>query len=72
MKFNCPFSNPDTGEHKTILVALTAQQVRSVEAVRALGKDGTDYAHSYALQQAYREVPRGFAHSEPPKEMALS
>jgi hypothetical protein len=67
MKFNCPFSNPDTGEHKTIPVALTAQQVRSVEAVRALGKDGTVYARAYALQHAYREVPRDFVHSEPPQ-----
>jgi hypothetical protein len=72
MKFNCPFSNPDTGEHKTIPVALTAQQVKSVEAVRALGKDGNVYAQAYALQQAYREVGPGFVHSEPPQLMLLA
>jgi hypothetical protein len=66
VRFSCNFQNYDTGECKTIPVALTAQQVKSVEAVAASGKDGLLYAQAYALQHAYREVPKGFIHSEPP------
>jgi hypothetical protein len=67
MKFSCNFLNPDTDERKIIPVSLSAREVESVEAIRAAGKDGNVYAQAYALRHAYREVPTGFLHTEPPK-----
>ena len=67
MKFSCSFINPDTDERKSIPVSLTAQEVKSVEAVRAVGKDGDLYAQAYALRHAYRDVPKGFLHTQAPE-----
>ena len=66
MRFSCEFEHRDTGEHKTIPVALTAEQVKSVEAIRATC-DAALLAMAYALNHAYREVPKRFLHTEPPK-----
>jgi hypothetical protein len=70
MRFSCEFEHRDTGEHKTIPVALTAEQVRSVEAIR--GGDAALLAMAYALNHAYREVPKGFLHTQPPEMILLS
>jgi hypothetical protein len=67
MKFSCSFINPDTDERKSIPVALTAQEVKSVEAVRAVGKDADLYAQALALRHSYREVPMGFLHTQAPE-----
>jgi hypothetical protein len=67
MKFSCMFLNRDTDERKTVPVSLTAQEVKSVEAVRAVGKDADLYAQALALRHSYREVPRGFLHIQPPE-----
>ena len=66
MRFSVEFEN-EAGERRTIIAALSAEEVRSVDAVRALGKEGADYAQAYALQGAYREVPKGFLHTQPPE-----
>jgi hypothetical protein len=69
VRYNCEFEHRDTGEHKTIPVALTAEQVKSVEAIG--GGDATLLAQAYALNHAYREVPKGFLHTEAPKVVSL-
>jgi hypothetical protein len=71
MRFNCDFQNPNTGECRTVPVALTAEQVRSVQAIRAAGDAGL-LAAAYALNHAYREVPKGFLHTEPPRVVVYS
>jgi hypothetical protein len=71
MRYSCSFQHRDTGECKIIPVALTAEQVRSIEAIRARGDDAVLFAEAYALQHAYREVPAGFLHTEPPKVVPL-
>jgi hypothetical protein len=65
MRFSCEFEHPRTGEHKTVPVALTAEQIKSVEAIGA--SDATVLAMAYALNHAYREVPKGFLHTQPPE-----
>ena len=69
MRFSCSFQHPATGEHRTVPVALTAEQVKSVEAG---GADATVLAMAYALNHAYREVPHGFLHTKPPELIHLS
>lgn len=69
MRFNCEFEHRETGEHKTVPVVLTAEQVASVEAAAG---DAQLLAMAYALNHAYREVPRGFLHTEPPTPIQLS
>ena len=69
MRFNCNFQHRDTGECKTIPVALTAEQVRSVQATAG---DAALLAEAYALSHAYREVPMGFLHTDPPHLVVLS
>jgi hypothetical protein len=66
MRFSCEFEHKDSGAHKTIPVALTAEQIKSVEAIRAAGEADV-LAMAYALNHAYREVPKGFLHSKPPE-----
>jgi hypothetical protein len=63
VRYNCEFEHRDTGEHKTIPVALTAEQVASVETV---GGDASVLAMAYALNAAYRVAPKGYLHTEPP------
>ena len=70
MRFSCEFEHPRTGEHKTVPVALTAEQIQSVGAIGA--GDATLLAQAYALNQAYREVPKGFLHTKPPEMIVLS
>jgi hypothetical protein len=69
MRFNCEFEHLETGEHKTVPVVLTAEQVKSVEAAAG---DAKLLAMAYALNRAYREVSRGFLHTEPPTPIQLS
>jgi hypothetical protein len=69
MRFACNFQHPGTGERKTVPVALTAEQVASVEAG---GADATVLAMAYALNHAYREVPKGFLHTAAPEMIVLS
>ena len=72
MRFACNFQHPGTGERKTVPVALTAEQVKSVEAVRmAMAGDASLLAQAMALNHAYREVPKGFLHTEPPKVVSV-
>jgi hypothetical protein len=72
MRYTCRFQHRKTGECKTVPVALTAEQVKSVQAIRARGDDAELFAFAYALQHAYREVPDGFLHIEPPTVVHLS
>jgi hypothetical protein len=72
VRYNCDFEHRDTGEHKTIPVALTAEQVKSVEAIRGAADQATVLAMAYALNHAYREVPHGFLHTKPPELIHLS
>jgi len=51
VRFNCEFEHRSTGEHKTIPVALTAEQVKSVEAIRGAGE-------ADVLAMAYCAQPR--------------
>lgn len=69
MRFSCEFEHRDTGEHRTVPVALTAEQVNSVNAAAG---DAALLAMAYALNHAYREVPKGFLHTEPPKVVPVS
>jgi hypothetical protein len=48
---------------------LSVEQVKSVEAEAG---DARLLAMAYALNAAYREVPKGFLHTEPPKVVSLS
>ncbi len=69
MRFNCNFQHRGTGECKTIPVVLTAEQVRSVQATAG---DAVLLAEAYALKHAYREAPKGFLHTEPPRAAVIS
>jgi hypothetical protein len=64
VRYNCEFEHKDTGEHKTVVSTLSAEEVRSV---KALTKDAELISMSMALRSAYREVPKGFLHSRPPE-----
>src|SRR5258708_38838598 len=68
MKFACKFVNADTDESRTVIAALSAREVESVDAlVRAKGTETSSaVALEYALRAVYREVPKGFVHVEPP------
>jgi hypothetical protein len=58
MKYTCDFVHPKTRERRTIVVDLNKTEVAAVEAKPAvIGK-------AYALQRAYRSVPRGFLHDQ--------
>ena len=72
MKFACKFCNADTDESRTIIAALSAREVESVDALaRAKGTETSNaVALEYALRAAYREVPKGFVHLEPPALIA--
>jgi hypothetical protein len=64
MRYTCEFEHKDTGEFKTVVVALSAEEVRSVESLT----DHADlHAQAYVLRHAYAEVPKGFLHSRPPE-----
>jgi hypothetical protein len=69
MKFNCSFLNPDTDERKTIVASLNDVECKSVESLRKhKGTETADiHAQAYALRHAYRELPKGFQHIEPPQ-----
>jgi hypothetical protein len=69
MQYTCEFEHKDTGERKTVVVALSAEEVCSVESLT----DHADlHACAYALRHAYAEVPKGFLHTEPPELIRLS
>jgi hypothetical protein len=63
MRYNCCFEHKDSGACKSVVAALTAEEVRSVES---LTENADIVAMAYALRHAYREVPQGFLHTEPP------
>jgi hypothetical protein len=69
MRFNCEFEHRDTGECKTIAASLSLTECQSIESLRKhKGSETADVtAAAYALRKAYREVPDGFFHTEPPK-----
>ena len=71
MRFSCDFAHRTTGECKTIPVALTAEQVKSVEAI-CTADQATVLAMAYALNHAYRSAPKGFLHTKPPELIHLS
>ena len=64
MRYRCEFEHMDTGELKTVVSALSAEEVRSVEM---LTEHADIHAMAYALRHAYAEVPKGFLHSRPPE-----
>lgn len=67
MRFTCQFEHKDTGEQKAVVVALSAEEISSIDAIRAGGDDTELFAEAFALKHAYREVPDGFLHAEPPR-----
>jgi hypothetical protein len=69
MRYTCEFEHKDTGECKTVVVALSAEEVRSVES---LTNHADLHACAYVLRHAYAEVPKGFLHSRPPELIRLS
>jgi hypothetical protein len=69
MRFSCEFEHRDTGEYKSVVAALTAEEVRSV---KSLTENVEVVAMAYALKRAYAEVPKGFLHSKPPELIRLS
>jgi hypothetical protein len=71
VKFNCEFEHRSTGARKTIVAALSAEQIKSVEAI-CTADQATVLAMAYALNHAYREVPHGFLHTKPPELIHLS
>jgi hypothetical protein len=64
MRFNCEFEHRNTGERKTVIAALSAEEVRAVES---LTEHVEVKAMAYALRHAYAEVPTGFLHLKPPE-----
>ncbi|MCS3895808.1 hypothetical protein M2171_004941 [Bradyrhizobium japonicum USDA 38] len=74
MRFTCHFLNPKTDERKTIVATLNTAECKSIESLRRhKGNETADVtAEAYALRKAYSEVPEGFLHSEPPKQVHLS
>jgi hypothetical protein len=69
MRYVCSFEHRATGEHKSVVAALSAEEVCSVES---LTENAEVVAMAYALRAAYREVPVGFLHSKPPELIRLS
>jgi hypothetical protein len=69
VRFTCEFEHEHTGEHRTVPVALSAMEVRSL---RDLTRDAEVIAEAMALRHAYAEVPNGFRHTKPPKQLQLS
>lgn len=70
MKYRCSFFEPYTNEQKIITVALSAAEVRSIEAMRAARNTNADvHAEAHALRRAFAEVPEGFMHDKPPELM---
>lgn len=69
MRFSCEFEHLATGECKTIVSVLRAEEVQSV---KALTKDAELIAMAMALRHAYTEVPNGFRHTKPPTLIHLS
>jgi hypothetical protein len=53
MKYTCDFVHPKTGVRRTIVVELDNELERQPAVV----------AKAYALQHAYRDMPRGFLHA---------
>jgi hypothetical protein len=74
MRFECSFNDPSTGECKAIVISLSAKEVESITSLRKVkGTETADVtALAYALRHAYREVPRGFLHTEQPREVVAS
>jgi hypothetical protein len=58
MKYTCDFVHPKTHERRTIVVELDNDEVAAVEAKDAV------FGEAYALQRAYRGVPKGFLHDQ--------
>jgi len=71
VRYSCDFEHRDTGARKTIVAALSAEQIKSVEAI-CTADQAAVLAMAYALNKAYREVPKGFLHSRPPELIHLS
>jgi hypothetical protein len=67
MRFSCEFEHRKTGERKTIMATLTAEEVRCVQG---LTEHAEINAMAFALKHAYAEVPKGFLHTEPPTAIA--
>ena len=67
MKFSVEFESP-AGEQRSIIVALSAEECRSVADLRQReGEEQADLiSRCGAMRAAYREVPRGFFHIKPP------
>lgn len=69
MRFNCEFARRDTGEIKTVYVALSPEEVRSV---KARSDDPELFAHALAMRRACSELPDGWHHTKPPVAVLLS
>jgi hypothetical protein len=74
MRYQCQFEHRATGECKTVVASLSAEECRSIESLRRhKGNETADVtAEAYALRKAYSEVPAGFLHSEAPQQVYLS
>jgi hypothetical protein len=71
--FVCSFMNPTTGEQRSVVVELDADDEIMIEYHRNYdGDDQADFvAQAAALRRAYREIPKGFLHDKPPERRWL-
>jgi hypothetical protein len=74
MRLKCEFRHPQTDDEKEIVVTLNGAERQSVESLRKhKGTETADlHAQAYALRHAYREVPEGFRHTNPPTFLPAS
>ena len=73
MRFKVDFLNDATDERRSIIAALSAEECRSIDAMRPkAGTEQTDLvARSMAMRAAYSEVPLGFRHTGPPQFVSV-
>jgi hypothetical protein len=74
MRLKCEFRHLKTDDEKEIVVSLSGAECQSVESLRKhKGTETADlHAQAYALRHAYREVPDGFLHTNPPTLLPAS
>ena len=74
MRFACEFEHASTGACKTVVTSLRLSEIEAVESIHQRNGDeiASVTAMSYALRQAYAELPRGFYHTAPPALILVS
>jgi hypothetical protein len=72
-QYVCSFANPATGEQRSVVVELDADDEVMIEYHRNYdGDDQADFvALAAALRHAYQKVPKGFLHDREPERRWL-